>query len=622
MTDAYDKESTANGALETARNCRHCAMCKVDYLAGGVCASGRQKQYAAFYPEGRMDLYAALMENTVPVTEMCVEIADGCNLCGRCDHQCYFVHEMRPSKVMKALKDHVDAYKRGGGEVFQVKEDAVLLGLREIVGDFWATNDPAVRIAYHHDLCPHVEFRMPKYIVMPGSKEEVSAVIKLLNCEGISYVVRGNGASSHGLVFTLGAVLDLQRMKTIDFDEKNWCVKAGPGVNAFQLQQEAYKRGFRVNTAEPAALVCANVMTSGLISTFSTAYGIAADNFVNAEFVLKDGSRITLNDLNAPNLFSYQNELCEPDALAVCVWVSMKLYPVTKDEGGVLVPFQSLHSAMDFAKTCALRHIGLAIGILGADFISTFISPTKKLAQVAREAFEQKLDMPYLVLLIGDDYALRAVKHMGLPVISQKLYKALSLGLPSLRSAGWLDLLDALAGDEPYSYLRTAAFEELAEVALAPSSSKISKELDEDLCPFFERLYERPEMTDLTWLNTFRIQSMRYVREKPCVALVCYLPMDTELILEIQQGLLDVALRLGIKSGFGFITPIDCGKRCGWEYDYYFDHNDPEDLQKIRQATQDAGALLDAYSKKAGTIRQVRYVVNRGCCRKENLLYV
>jgi hypothetical protein len=98
--------------------------------------------------------------------------------------------------------------------------------------------------------------------------------------------------------------------------------------------------------------------------------------------------------------------------------------------------------------------------------------------------------------------------------------------------------------------------------------------------------------------------------------------MDTALILEIQQGLLDIAVRNGIKSGFGFITPIDCGKRCGWEYDYYFDHNNPEDLHKIRQATQDAGALLDVYSIKTGTIRQVRNVVNRGCCRKENLLYV
>ncbi len=622
MKDAMDKEGAENYTLKTAKNCRHCSMCKVDYLASGVCASGRQKQYAAFFPVGRMDLYAALMENTVPVTEKCVEIAESCNLCGRCDYQCYFVHEMRPSKVMKALKDCVGEYIKRGGEIYTAREDLILWRLREIVGDFWATSDPAVLIAYHHDLCPHAEFKMPEYAVMPGSKEEVSAVIKLLNCEGIPYAVRGNGASSHGLVFTNGAVLDLGRMKTIDFDEKNWCVKAGPGVSSFQLQQEARKRGFRVNTAEPAAFVCANIMTTGLVSTFSAAYGIAADNYVNAEFVSKDGSIFSLNDLHAPNLFSYQNDLCEPDPFAVCVSVSMKLHPITKDEEGILVPFQSLNSAMEFANECALHRIGLAIGILGTEFISTFIAPTKKLARVAREAFEQKLEMPFLVLLIGDEYALRAVKHMGLPLISQKLYESISLGLPSLSLAGWLELLTGLAGNEPYSYLQAGSFEDLAEAALAPSPAQIASELDEDLRPFFEKLYARPEMTNLNWLNTFRIQSSRYVREKPCVALACYLPMDTALIMEIQQGLLDIAKNNSIQSGFGFITPLDCGKRCVLEYDYYFDHNDPDDIKKIRQAAHEAGALLDEYSRKTGTVRQFHYIVNRGCCRKENLLYV
>jgi hypothetical protein len=93
--------------LKIAKNCRHYAMCKIDFLQSGVCASGLEKQYVSFYPEGRMDLYAAIVERTIPITDKCVEIADSCNLCGRCDYLCYFVNEMRPSKVMKALKDHV-----------------------------------------------------------------------------------------------------------------------------------------------------------------------------------------------------------------------------------------------------------------------------------------------------------------------------------------------------------------------------------------------------------------------------------------------------------------------------------------------------------------------------------
>ncbi len=72
-----------NDALKTAKSCRHYAMCKIDFLGTGICKSGVEKKYVSFYSQGRMDLYAALAENRVPVTEKCVEIAESCNLCGK-----------------------------------------------------------------------------------------------------------------------------------------------------------------------------------------------------------------------------------------------------------------------------------------------------------------------------------------------------------------------------------------------------------------------------------------------------------------------------------------------------------------------------------------------------------
>lgn len=614
-------EYARDEALKIAKDCRHYAMCKIDFLGSGVCASGLEKQYVSYYPEGRMDLYAAIVEKTIPVTEKCVEIANSCNLCGKCDYQCYFVHEMRPSKVMSALKDYIEMYVKNGGKIVQPEDDEILIALKRIVGDFWATSDPAIRITYHHDLCPHVTFKMPSYVVLPNSKEEISLIITLLNKHQIPYIVRGNGASSHGLVFSEGVVLDLNRMKTIDFDEKSWSVKVGPGVAAFDLQTEANKRGYRVHTAEPSALVCANIMTSGLLSTFSTTYGVSADNYIDAEFVAQDGSFFRLNDRNAPNLFSFRNSNTEQEAIAICVSARVKLHPVTNDEGGILVPFITLENALSFAKDCATRHIGLAIGILGSEFVSAFLAPTKQLAAGIKEVFEQKLGIPYLVLLIGDRYALRAVQEMGYPAIDQKLFKILYQGLPSLHGAQWVDLLKELSDDDPFSYLRLGQFSELAEIALAPSPAQMTQDIEADLRPFFEKLYSRPEMTDLVWLSTFRIQSSRYCREKPCVALVLYLPIDHSLIAEIQVGLRNIAQKHHLKNEFGFITPFDNGKRCVFEYDYYFDHNDPDDVLRIRQATVEAGALLDEYSQKTGTVRQVRYVVNQGCCRKENLLY-
>lgn len=621
MKNQHNLQNICHEALETAKNCRHYAMCKIDFLGSGVCASGLEKHYVSFYPEGRMDLYAALSDNIIPVTEKCVEIAHSCNLCGKCDYQCYFVNEMRPSKVMKALKDYVETYIKSGGQIVPAKSDNVLNQIREIVGEFWASNDPAISIAYHHDLCPYAVFKMPDYIIMPGSKEELSSVIKLLNRKSIPYVVRGNGASSHGLVFCEGAVIDLNRMNTIKFDEKNWCVKVGPGVASFDIQSAARKRGYRVHTAEPASNVCANIMTSGLLSTFSTTYGIAADNYIDAEFIDKAGSFFTLNDLKAPNYFAFDNSLCKHESNVICTSVSIKLHSVTEDEEGILVPFSSLEYAFDFVKDCAIRHIGLAIGILGIEFISSFLAPTKKLTSVTKDIFESKLGMPYLVLLIGDKYALRAVDDMGLPVIDQKLFKTLYHGLPSLESAEWVDLLNELSDDMPFSYLRLSQFSELADIALAPSAAKLTESIDPELKPFFEKIYSRPEMSDLVWLNTFRILSSRYRREKPCEAFICYLPADIVLITEIQRGLREIGEKYHIKNDLGFITPFDSGKRCIWEYDYYFNHNDTGDLARVRKVLYEAGAFLDDYSRKTGTVKQVRYVANQGCCRKENLLY-
>ena len=59
-TEGGDK--TMQDALITAKKCRHYAMCKIDYLGIGVCASGQAKHYVSYYPQGRMDLYAALAE--------------------------------------------------------------------------------------------------------------------------------------------------------------------------------------------------------------------------------------------------------------------------------------------------------------------------------------------------------------------------------------------------------------------------------------------------------------------------------------------------------------------------------------------------------------------------------
>jgi hypothetical protein len=608
-----------DSVLKIAKNCRHYAMCKIDFLGSGVCASGLEKQYVSFYPEGRMDLYAALREGRIPVTEQCIDIAASCDLCGKCDYQCYFVTELRPTRVMEALKDLVAAHINSRGAVERAPEDPVLRDIRRIVGEKWAANDKAITVTYSHDPGPLTVPKMPSYVVLPGTREEISALLKVLNGHHIPWVVRGNGSQNAGLSLCEGAVIDLNRMKGITFDEKNWAVRVGAGVSAFDLQRQAAQRGYRVNVAEPAALVCSNMICSGIFSTFLTAYGTAAENCIDAEFVARDGSLFSLGDKEAPNVSGFRQ--ADQEAPGICTAVSMKLHPVTGDETGVLVPFESLEKALDFSRECAIRRIGLAVGILGGGYISSFLSPTKRLAAETREVFEKTLGIAYLVMIIGDRYAIQSVLAMGRPMFDQRLFKALSLGLPSLRTAEWPALLGGLSGSEPFSYLRIKGFPEIAEIALAPSPATLAEAVEPDLRSFFEEVYGRPEMTDLVWLNSFRILSSRMGRDRQFAVNIIYLPLDRDLVREMNEGFKRIADRHGLANDLGFITPLDGGKRCILEYDYFFDQTDPGDILRARRAAMEAGGFIMEYSAKLGTIRWIRHVVNQGFSRMENLLY-
>jgi UDP-N-acetylenolpyruvoylglucosamine reductase len=611
-----DKEIPYN----IARNCRHYAMCKIDFLGSGVCASGLEKHFVSFYPQGRMILYEALVENKITVTEKCVEIADSCDLCGSCDYQCYFLNEMRPTKVMEALKNHVETFIKNGGKITQTKDDTILSEIKKIVGENWATNDKAITVTYSHDLSPISDPKMPDYIVMPDTKEEIASLVKLFKKNNIIYTVRGNGQNLLGFAVNEGAIIDLNRMKTIEFDEKNWMVRVGPGVAAFDLQKQAETRGFRINAAEPAALICANIMCSGIMSTFSTTYGINADNFIDAQFVGLDGSIFNLNDSSSPNLYSYNN-LQHKNSPGICVSACIKLHPVTNDESGILVPFQTLDKALDFAKDCAVRHIGLALGVVGVEYIATFLSATKAVYSEIKDVFINKLEIPYLVVVIGDKFAIRTIDEMGFPFFDQQQFRTLYLGLPSLKTAKWLDLVTELSDDEPYSYLRIKSFADLLETALSPSPALYSREIDPELRPFFEKLFAREEYTDLVWLNMFRIMSTRLGRKKPFLPVLIYLPIDNALVTELNDKFRSIAEKYHIDNDFGFITPIDNGKRCIFEYDYFFDHTDPEEINRIRQAGNEANMLVDEYSVKTGTVKGHPYVLYQGFCRKENLLY-
>jgi hypothetical protein len=596
-------------------------MCKIDYLATGLCPSGPEKHFVTYYPQGRMDLYRGLAEGRIPVTEALLDAADTCTMCGVCDAQCHFVTGMQPTSVMRALKDYVATHRKDKGEILVAVEDEALRRLRSVVGRDWASNDPAVLWTYADDPFPLAGPQLPRYVVLPGSREEIAAVVRLANELGLPYAVRGNGGSVFGFVFTDGIVLDMNRMRKIEFDLENWCAAVEAGVTSFELQQEACRRGLRVNAAEPAATVCGNLVCTGTFSTWSNVYGTAADNFVDMEFVGRDGGVFRLNDKRAPNHFAFEHRVVPSPG--ICTKAFVKLHPMTDDEEGLLVPFEGFDEAVRFARELGQRRIGLALAVLGAHYIATFLSPDETLAGKLKAALPGALGVEAVVFVVADRYGRDAIRKMVPAVIDSSLLRLLMLGLPKLVEPRWLDLVREYEGRaRPFELLCRPDMRPVVEAVLQPAPETIAGAVPEALRPFYRELYARPEMTDMVWLNMHRIVSARMSRRKHMFAFLVYVPPDRlDVIHEILDGFARVAEAHGLDHDFGFLTPMDFGKRAILEYDYYLDHTDPAEREKIGRAMPELDPWLDDLAARVPGVLSLKYVFSQGCSRKDNFLY-
>jgi len=631
-----------------AAKCVHFGMCKINFLETGVCPSGIKHKYASYYPQGGMEIVNALSNKLIPVTERLIDIARSCTLCGICDKQCYFVTELRPMKVMEALKEYVETVVQRNEPIESPVEDQVLRDLRGIVGEEWATNDPAILVTYSRDISPvdpailvtystnmrsvtysrdispsHLR-HMPGYVVMPESTQEVAEVVKVANKHKVPFVPRGTGQNSHGLTLGEGIIIDLSRMKTLEVDPKNWTATVGAGVTSFEMQKEANKHKMRASVAEPAACVCANMVTTGIYGTLCHAYGYAGDNYVDAEIVAFDGKIFKTNDKNAPKIFNYF--MPPPGTLAplpgICTQITVRLYPIVEDEEGILVPFSDLHEALEMMREIARRRIGLVDSILGLEYFAPFISPTFQASEELRRFFTEEVEAKYLLMVVGDKYTVRTIKEMADVTIDQKMVRTIMLGLPRFYSDEGMEILSQLSrAEKPNKLLFKEETRPLIEMVLSPSPENIAAAVDEDLQDFFKKLYSKPEMTDLVWLNMYRILSSRIGRNYAYAPGFAFVSLDNlDKVVEICDMLQSIGDKYNLRGGLGVINPMDFGKRAQIEHVYYFDQTNNQERENAANATIESMNKVNEFTQemKAPALLSI---VFQGLCRSENLLY-
>jgi len=621
------KKTCLDDAVTIAKKGTHCGMCRIDFLGTGLCPSGKKYGFLAYWPQGRMELVKHLKEGNVKPTEKLIEIANACTLCGICDKQCNFATQLRPEKVAQALKDYANTLDKSDFQ--NVPEDDIVKGLREIVGEKWATNDPMIISSYIRSIIP-VNAPLNYYIVMPETSEQVSKIITFANMHNIPFLPRSGGTAlsvatptvlSNGICLEHGIVIDLLRLKKLEIHPENSTARVGAGVTSFELQKEAYKHHLRANVAEAGAHVCANIATTGIVTTWGNKYGCFADNFVDLELVDADGNIKHHHDVEITNPYAADNNFTNISLSPsyIITEIIVKLFPVFDDEEAVFVPFDNVEDALDMVLELGKRGVGLSLAVLSYKYLAEFICPTRQIATDFEDICKNYLKLRYVLDVVCTKEDKKIIEEMADYTIDQTMMKTLILGSPKLASLKGSEFIKILSEEEdPLRAIFAGPMRKHFEKGLDASAENIAKVYDSDLQDFFKKVYSKPEFSNVVWLHAFRILPSRLMRQRmtmgPGGAIWAG---DKKHILKWIKMFSDVGDKYQVEHALGFISPLDNGKFIYIEYDYFYDHNNADAAGRISKT------LLETTTKSLvmGNIFTLINYLFKGIYRKEHVLY-
>ncbi|OLC06647.1 MAG: FAD-binding oxidoreductase [Gemmatimonadetes bacterium 13_1_40CM_70_11] len=235
----------------------------------------------------------------------------------------------------------------GGGE----SRGSLVAALAAIVGPGHVRTATAERAAYAMDGLP-THRRVPGVVVLPGTREEVIAVVRLLAARGVAFVPRGAGTGLSGgaLAAPEAVLLVLTRLNRIlTIDPANRCAVVEPGVVNVKLSAAAAPHGLLYApdpSSQTACTIGGNVAeNSG--GPHCLKYGVTSNHILALEVVLADGRSVTLG--------SPGGEPWGPDLVGVFVGsegnfgiatrITVRLIPVPRAVRTLLADFPSLRGA-------------------------------------------------------------------------------------------------------------------------------------------------------------------------------------------------------------------------------------------------------------------------------------
>ena len=191
-------------------------------------------------------------------------------------------------------------------EAVLARRDEIVAGLKAILGDDHVITAEDERRAYETDALTAYR-SVPLAVVLPGSTEEVSDVLRFLGGTGAKIVARGAGTSlSGGALPTPDAVVvglaRLNRILRLDYDNRTATVETG--VTNINITNAVSPHGFFYAPDPSSQLACTIGGNIGMNSggAHCLKYGVTTNNVLGLRMVLLDGTIVDIggDHLDAP----------------------------------------------------------------------------------------------------------------------------------------------------------------------------------------------------------------------------------------------------------------------------------------------------------------------------------
>ena len=224
----------------------------------------------------------------------------------------------------------------------------IITGLCKIAGRENVLVEPEDLVAYSYD-GTHLSFR-PEAVIVPGTTEEISQIMKLAQREKIPVVARGGGTNVSGgsLAVHGGMVIALHRLnRIIEMNTENLTAVVEAGVITSDFHRAVEKEGlfFPPDPSSQGISTLGGNAAENAGGPRGLKYGVTRDYILGLEVVLADGTILKTGSKTIKNVSGYDLTrlfVGSEGTLGIITKLTIRLIPFPEAQKTLLAVYDNL----------------------------------------------------------------------------------------------------------------------------------------------------------------------------------------------------------------------------------------------------------------------------------------